>query len=115
MKHDAQKYFNDILIAIGDIKEFTKTTKTFHQYSNSKVIKSAVERKLAIIGEAIVQIKKIDRKIEIENSLKIIMLRNLLIHAYDSIQDEIIWGIIVKNLNPLKTEVIALLKKEKNG
>jgi uncharacterized protein with HEPN domain len=38
------------------------------------------------------------------------MVRNLLIHAYDSIQDEIIWRIVVKDLNPLKAEIYSLLK-----
>jgi uncharacterized protein with HEPN domain len=70
MKRESQKYLNDILIAISDIKEFTKSTKSFQQYRKSKVIRTAVERKLAIIGEAIVKLKKIDRKIEIENSEK---------------------------------------------
>ena len=47
--------------------------------------------------------------IEISNSRKIVDTRNRIIHGYDSVTDDIIWGIVVKNLPTLKTEVERLL------
>lgn len=45
----------------------------------------------------------------IENSVKIIGLRNRLIHAYDSIDNTIIWAILKRHVEPLKIEVLTLL------
>ncbi len=36
-------------------------------------------------------------------------LRNRVIHGYDSIDDETIWGIVIKHLPPLRAEVERLL------
>lgn len=35
--------------------------------------------------------------------------RNRIIHGYDSVSDEVIWGIIVNQLPVLKQEVVQLL------
>jgi len=54
-------------------------------------------------------LKKSDT-LEISNSRKIVDVRNRIIHVYDSISDETIWGIIIKQIPLLKTEVEKLLK-----
>jgi uncharacterized protein with HEPN domain len=36
-------------------------------------------------------------------------LRNRVIHAYDSINNEIIWGIVINHLPKLKSEIENLL------
>jgi len=41
----------------------------------------------------------------LENITQIIGLRNRIIHAYDSIDDTVIWAIIIKHLPSLKKEV----------
>jgi uncharacterized protein with HEPN domain len=105
MKHEARKYLFDILEAIDDIREFTRGIKLFSDFDKSKIVRTAVERKLAIIGEAIVKLKKADSKIIIVNAEKIINLRNRLVHSYDEIDHEIIWGIVKRNLNGLRKEV----------
>jgi uncharacterized protein with HEPN domain len=37
-------------------------------------------------------------------------MRNRVIHGYDKIDNEIIWGTIVRHLPTLKTEIANLLK-----
>jgi uncharacterized protein with HEPN domain len=37
-------------------------------------------------------------------------MRNRVIHGYDKIDDEIIWGVLVRHLPLLKIEVLELLK-----
>ena len=49
--------------------------------------------------------------IKITNSRKIADVRNRIIHGYDTISDEIIWGIIVKQLPVLKIEIERLLNE----
>ena len=67
--------------------------------------KRAVERNIEIIGEAMNRILKHDGKIEISNSRKIVDVRNRIIHGYDSVSDDVIWGIVIKNLPVLQKEV----------
>ena len=48
---------------------------------------------------------------EIENAVRIIGLRNQIIHGYYSVSDENIWGIITLHLPKLKSEVNSLINK----
>jgi uncharacterized protein with HEPN domain len=57
------------------------------------------------------RILKENSSIEISNSRKIVDVRNRIIHGYDSVSDDVIWGIVIKNLPVLKTEVTHLLNK----
>lgn len=55
------------------------------------------------------RILKIEPKIKISNSRKIVDARNKIIHGYDEISNDVIWGIVVNNLPVLKNEVESLL------
>lgn len=55
------------------------------------------------------RILKLDREIVISNSRKIVDVRNRIIHGYDSVSDEVIWGIVIRNLPVLQKEVEELL------
>jgi len=65
---------------------------------------------MEIIGEAANRILKQMPNIEITEIKKIIDTRNIIIHGYDSVSDEIIWAIVVKHLPKLYEEVKGLLK-----
>src|ERR1700744_5555526 len=93
-----KKYYGDILLAITLVEEFLTGTTLFSQYTIDKKTKSAVERQLAVIGEALTQLKKIDANESITHQSSIIGFRNLLVHAYDSIDDKIVWAIIKNHL-----------------
>jgi uncharacterized protein with HEPN domain len=75
------------------------------------MVRRAVERELEIIGEALNRIIKIDPLIDISDIRRIINLRNVIIHAYDNVDNVIIWGIINKDLQLLKDQVNVLLTK----
>jgi uncharacterized protein with HEPN domain len=51
-----------------------------------------------------------DTKISISNSRKIVDARNIIIHGYDKVSDEVIWGIIVRHIPTLKQEVENLIR-----
>ncbi|MCT8341220.1 DUF86 domain-containing protein [Flavobacteriaceae bacterium TK19130] len=105
MTEKSKKYLSDILMAIDLIEKFTSETPEFNQYDNDLKTQSAVERQLAIIGEALNKLKKADADIEIENDSQIIGFRNRLVHAYDSIDNSIVWAIIKRHLGNLKDEI----------
>jgi uncharacterized protein with HEPN domain len=73
------------------------------------MLRRAVERELEIIGEALSQMEKLDPSIPITGKKGIICMRNRVIHGYDKIDDELVWGTIIRYLPVLETEVTTLL------
>ena len=105
------KYLYDIKIAIEEIDSFFgDEPRIYDNYRQNSLLKRAIERNLEIIGEAMNRIIKEDPGILIENSKRIIGLRNQIIHGYDSVSDESIWGIINIHLPNLKTEIDSMIK-----
>lgn len=96
---------SDVLNSIEHILSFTSDLKSFDQYKSNFLIKGAVERHLAIIGEAINKFSKMSEGNDLSNSKQIVSLRNRLIHSYDNVDDRIIWTIIKRHLVPLKEEI----------
>ncbi len=108
MTDQGRKYLSDIFVAIELIESFTKDISSFENYQEDLKTQSAVERQLGIIGEAISKFEKLFPEINLDNTRKIVGLRNRLIHSYDSIDSSIIWAIIKNHLIPLKLQVSKL-------
>lgn len=70
-------------MAVELIEEFTVGIIDFSVYDTDRKTQSAVERQLAIIGEALNQFRKLEPQIEIESDKQIVAFRNRLVHAYD--------------------------------
>ncbi len=109
MSLNIQAHLNDIMEAIEDIDSFIGSEKLFDQFVNNKMLISAVERKIEIIGEAMSRIKRDAPELIIENQRAIISFRNRVIHAYDSIDKEVVWAVIINHLPKLKLEVGKLI------
>ena len=109
MKRDAKAYLHDIQEAGKHIREFTKGM-SMEDYCKSELVRAAVERKFAIIGEALVRLRTdypalLER---ISDREKIIGFRNVLVHGYDMIDDATVWSAIASNLPTLLEEVKTL-------
>ena len=78
---------------------------SFILYKEDFVMKRAIERDLEIIGEAVKKLLEQEPTLMLNSAKKIIGLRNRISHAYDSIEDELIWGIIQKDIPLLKKEI----------
>jgi len=105
MTDKGKKYLSDVLRSIDFIRSFTGELESFDEYQENFLVKAAVERHLSIIGEAINKYIKETQDGSLVHAQQIISLRNRLIHAYQAIDDRIIWTIIQKHLGPLKSEV----------
>ncbi len=104
------KYVLDIESVIQEIESIKQKTKNNYNYfSDDIILQRAVERDLEIIGEAIRKIVEINPSIQISASKNIIGLRNIISHAYDSVEPEMLWGIIQGNI-PVLAEEIRKLK-----
>ena len=110
MDHEIKVWLFDILNAIQEIESFFAVTpKELSTYKNDVRTRRAVERNIEIIGEALKRILIKDPEINISNARKIVDTRNRIIHGYDSVSDELIWGVLINHLPILENEVQVLL------
>lgn len=112
MTEREKKYLSDMLWAIELIESFMVGIVSYEAYLADYKTKSAVERQLAIIGEAINKFMKESADNKLENAKQIINLRNRLVHSYDTIDDAIIWSILFRYLQPLKIEISTLFAQD---
>lgn len=108
---EEKKILLDIVDCINSIDEHLENRRILEEYLSSKTKRRAVERELEIIGEAMSKLLKINPNIKISYSRIIVDLRNKVIHAYDSVDDILIWKIIMKDLPLLLSESNNLLNE----
>lgn len=109
MSDEIKKLLNDVLLSISSIDEHLECRRIFKEYQTNKTKRRAVERELEIIGEAVSRMLKIDPDISISYSRQIVDFRNRVIHAYDNINDVVIWSVIMNHIPVLKTEIDILM------
>ncbi len=110
MDDDVRTWLKDIEQAISEINSFLPATKNFKEFQKELKTIRAIERNIEIIGEAMSRILKSDPAIKITDNRRIVDTRNRIIHGYDSVSADILWGIIIRNLPTLEKEIKALLK-----
>jgi uncharacterized protein with HEPN domain len=110
MPRDARKYLFDIAEASKLISEFV-AGKTLDDYLKSALLQSGVERQFEIIGEALGQLARVDHQLatRITDFQKIVSFRNVLIHGYADVDDELVWDIVETRLHVLRQEVEKLI------
>jgi len=110
MNVDIRACLYDVQQAILEIESFFEGyPMLFATYQADTRTRRATERNLEIIGEAVGHILKADPTFQLSNARQIIATRNRIIHGYDTVSDEMVWGIVVRHLPLLKQEVAALL------
>jgi uncharacterized protein with HEPN domain len=81
-------------------------------YVADRQLRRATEREFEIIGEALNRLSKTapETAAHIVQLERIVSFRNRVIHGYDTVDDEVVWGVIERRLPALKAEVDSLLK-----
>ncbi|MFC0876670.1 DUF86 domain-containing protein [Saccharicrinis sp. FJH2] len=110
MELEIKKYLFDIKESIDSIESYLGGKRDFAIYMSDKMLRRAIEREFEIIGEAMTKLDRLDNTLEISSKRQIISMRNRVIHGYDKIDHEIIWGTIVRHLPILKKEIQELIK-----
>ena len=110
MQLKIQKLLFDIQTSIDSIYEYLGEQRSFDVYMANKQLRRSVERELEIIGEAVSKILQLDPDISIDNARKIVGLRNRVIHAYDNVDNETVWSVVINHLPPLKKDVERLMQ-----
>ena len=110
MDRKLQKYLEDILNSINEIEIFLKDRpKEYETFCNDLIFRRAVERNIEIMGEAMNQALKISHDLPITSARKIVDTRNFIIHAYDSLREDILWAIVIRHMPLLKDELLQIL------
>ena len=91
--------------------------KSFEEFLEDDILRSAVERKFEIIGEALNRIRRIDSELtsRISEHRNIISFRNILADGYDVVDYEIVWEIIRDDLPRLLRDANSLISELGSG
>lgn len=114
MKDEVLAHLHDIVQAGSALKSFV-AERTFDHYTSDEELRSAVERKFEILGEALNRIRRDEPDVlqHIREHRDIISFRNILVHGYDAIDDQIVWGVIEEDLDNLLEDVATLLREDR--
>ena len=113
MRRDPKSFLWDIQQSAHAILEFV-ADKTFEDYEQQRLLRSAVEREFVIIGEATNRFQHHDKHLasQITNHQSIIYPRNIIAHRYDDVRNDLIWTTIKSDIPTLLTEVTNLLQDD---
>src|SRR5215212_5543052 len=105
MTQEEKKLLADIEKSVLNIDVHLEGRRIFEEFAESITKRRAAERELEIIGEATNNLLKLNAELSLSSARKIVNLRNRVIHAYDEVDETIIWKVIVKDLPVLLQEV----------
>jgi uncharacterized protein with HEPN domain len=111
MTREAAKLLWDARLAADRVARIT-ANRSFEDYLADEILRWAVERQLTIIGEALSGLRRVDSPMagNIPDLARIVAFRNVLIHGYAVVDDRLVWGVIERNLDQLRTVLATLLK-----
>lgn len=110
MDENILKYLEDVRMACEDVDLFfTNYPNRFDVFSNDRLMIRAVERSVEIMGEAINRILKRDPDFRLPNARAIVQTRNRVIHSYEKVETEFLWGLVKRHIPELKKDVERIL------
>ena len=83
----------------------------FERYASNIVLRSAVERQVGIVAEALLQLDQIDPEIfeRVPDARLIASLRDYLVQGYAQIDNQKVWAFVQNDVDGLRTAVARLL------
>ena len=109
-KAERQSRLWHIADACSAVLEFT-AGRSIDDYRTTRMLRSAVERELSNLGEAMSRLRRLypDIASQITDVPGIIGFRNELVHNYPAIDADVVWEIMQNEIPRLLAEVRALL------
>lgn len=95
IRRDSRAYLWDVREAADVVAGFMQGHR-FDDYGGDLMFRSAVERHLVKIGEALNQLARVDQVLaaRIPELRRVVAFRNVLIHGYDQIDNAGVWRIV---------------------
>ena len=110
MKDEDKIYLKHVLESISEIENSLKVISK-EEFKKNKDKQDATLRRIEVVGEAV---KNVSDELKREHSeiewKKIAGARDVLIHAYFSVDLDLVWKIIEKDLPELKEKIKKILK-----
>lgn len=112
MPPDPRKYLWDALSAAELVRDFAQG-QSFADYQSNAMLRAAVERQFEIIGEALNQLSRTAPTMasRIPDLPRIVAFRNILIHGYATVDDALVWQVLVDKLPTLQQALTELLER----
>ncbi len=102
-------YLWDMLDAAKAVKEFV-AGKSYEDYVDDRMLRSAVERNIEIIGEAAGKVSESFQQAHPDIPWrKVIAQRHVLAHQYGDIENELIWKVATEHIKELIDKIEPLL------
>lgn len=110
MQPESRAFLWDARRAAVLIREFV-AGRTLEDYHRDLMLRSAVERQFEIVGEALNRLSKVDPGVaeSVPDLAKVVAFRNVLIHGYASVDDEIVWEVATTRVSALIHALASLL------
>lgn len=110
MRHEPEKFLFDMLDAVDFLLGFI-VGKSQTDLETDRAFRSAVERELQNIGEALFQMNRRAPEVahRISDCVSIIGMRHVLVHGYDQVKPAVLWNVLTTRLIPLRDELRQLL------
>lgn len=91
--------------------------RTAEEYGRDVLLRSAVERQLEIIGEAVNRIARHDPQVasQISDHRRIVDFRNQLSHGYDLLDHALVWRVATRSVVVLRAETEELMRAAPGG
>lgn len=102
MQRDSPALLWDAREAARLVREFTQG-KSFDDYLREPMLRSAVERQLGILGEALNRLSRVDPETaaRLPDLPRIVAFRSILVHGYAEIDNASVWRVVENQLDPL--------------
>lgn len=116
MQRDPRAWVADALAACRAVLEFTRG-ETLESYRDRAMLRSAVERQLEILGEALSQLAKVAPELatRIPDLRRVVDFRNVLAHAYAIVDDAIVWAAVEHNVPSLLATLEQVVRELDDG
>ncbi len=110
MRRDDRAFLSDVVGAGTAIAGFIAEIDG-DAYAESVLIRSATERQLEIVGEALNRLSRNDPDLaaRIPELRQIVAFRNVIAHGYDVVNDDVVWRVITEDLPTLVARAQAML------
>ncbi len=111
MTGEEKKLLKDMEQSALNIDVHLEGRRIWEEFLKNITKRRAIERELEIIGEATNKLLKINPNLKITSARKIVNLRNRVIHAYDAVDDMLVWKVVIKDIPILLFEIELLLQQ----
>jgi len=106
MSRDPMALVRDAIKAVELVRQFT-AGRTYADYRADAMLRSAVERQLGIVGEALNRLSQMspESAAMIHDLPRIVAFRNTLVHGYATVDNALVWAIVQERLDALRNSL----------